>query len=119
MKRFSKPILALVIGALSLVMFQGAALAQTVQVDYTWTAPTSGSTVDHYVIQHSVNGGAWTQVATSSSNTYTLTATVGEAHRLRVAGVDSQDRMGTYSSPSDSYTPDLGPPGQPGKPIIF
>jgi len=36
-----------------------------------------------------------------------------------VAGVDAQDRQGTWSVSSDPYSPDLGPPGQPGKPMIM
>ena len=96
------------------------AVAQTeMAVNYQWTAPSTGSPVDHYVVQHSVNGGPWVQIATASSNSYTLNATVGEAHSIRVAGVDANDRQGAYSSASDPYTPDLGTPGQPGKPIIF
>jgi len=110
----------IILGAMALLLMQGAALAQTeLPVDYTWTAPTTGSPVVHYVIQHSVNGGDWAQIATSTSNTFTLTATVGDAHRIRVAGVDAEARQGGYSLPSDAYTPDVGAPGQPGKPIIF
>lgn len=119
--KFSRKIfLTTALGVLTLLLSQGAALAQTeVPVNYSWTAPVTGSPVDHYVVEHSLNGGAWTQVGTASSNTFTLTASVGDAHQIRVAGVDAQDRQGPYSSPSDPYSPDVGPPGQPGKPILF
>jgi len=90
-----------------------------VAVNYQWSAPTSGSPVDHYVVQQSVNGGSWSQIATSSSTTYTLSASVGDAHSIRVAGVDADGRQGEFSVASDPYTPDLGTPGRPGKPIIF
>jgi len=90
-----------------------------IAVNYQWTAPVTGSPVDHYVVQQSVNGGSWTQIATSSSTTYTLSASVGDAHSIRVAGVDADGRQGVFSVASDPYTPDLGAPGQPGKPIIF
>ena len=106
------------LGIVSLMLVQGAALAD-VQVNYSWTAPTTGTPVDHYVIQHAVNGGPWTQVATSATNSYTLTASEGDSHQIRVAGVDAQDRQGVYSISSDPYVPDAGPPGQPGKPILF
>ena len=120
MKKLSRTLLITTLGLALLVLGQGAALAQTtLDIDYTWTAPTSGSPVDHYIVEHSVDGGAWTQIASASSNSYTLTATVGLSHRIRVAGVDAQGRQGTYSAPSDAYTPDPGPPGQPGKPILF
>ena len=120
MKRIQKTALILSLGLLCLGLNQGAALAQTeVTVNYTWAAPNTGSPVDHYVVQHSVNDGAWTPIATASSNTYTLTASVGDSHRIRVAGVDAQSRQGSFSISSDAYTPELGPPGQPGKPILF
>ena len=120
MKRINKSLLILTVGLLCLTLGEGAALAQTeVSVNYTWTAPTTGSPVDHYVIQHSLNSGAWTQIATSSGNTYTLIASIGDSHQIRVAGVDDQARQGPFSMASDPYTPELGPPGQPGKPILF
>ncbi len=98
----------------------GLAQAQTdMPVSYTWTAPASGTAVDHYVVEHSVDGGNWTQVASVSTNSYTLTATIGNSHRIRVAGVDAADRQGVYSVASDPYSPDPGAPAQPGKPIVF
>ncbi|MCP4290406.1 MAG: hypothetical protein GY780_01055 [bacterium] len=120
MKRIQKSLMVVIGGILVLALSGGSALAQTeVTVNYSWSAPTTGSPVGHYVVQHSVNGGAWNQIATAASNSYTLTATIGDSHRIRVAGVDDQDRQGSYSEPSDTYTPELGPPGQPGKPILF
>ena len=113
-------ILPVLLGILSLILIQGTALAQTeVQVNYSWTAPVDGSPVDHYVVQHSINGGAWTEIATAASNSYTLTASVGDSHQIRVAGVDAESRQGGFSDPSDAYSPDVGAPGQPGKPILF
>jgi len=103
-----------------LVLTAGPVLAQTeMQVNYQWTAPATGTVVDHYVVEQSVNGGGWTQIGTASNNTYTLTAVVGNSYQLRVAGVDGDNRQGPYSVASDPYVPDAGPPGQPGKPIIF
>ena len=102
------------------VLPAASALAQTeMSVSYTWTAPTSGTAVDHYVVEHSVNGGQWTQIATTNDNSYTLDATAGQSHQIRVAGVDASDRQGPYSNSSDPYMPDAGAPGQPGKPILF
>jgi hypothetical protein len=115
-------LLKITIFAVLLAVFLPAAssFAQTeVQVNYTWTAPSTGSPVNHYIVQHSVNGGSWTQIGTSNDNTYTLTATVGQSHQIRVRGVDDQNREGLWSEASDPYLPDAGAPGQPGKPIIF
>ena len=107
-------ILTLVLVALS----AGAAQAQEA-VNFQWTAPTTGAAVDHYVIEHSVNSSAWNQIGTSSTNTFTLTATVGDSHRIRVAAVDADSRQGLFSESSAAYVPQLDPPGQPGQPIVF
>lgn len=105
---------------LAVILPAASSLAQTeMPVSYTWTAPTSGTAVEFYVIQHSVDGGQWIQVATSTENSYTLNATVGQSHQIRVAGVDADTRMGVFSVASDPYLPDAGAPGQPGKPILF
>jgi len=98
-----------------------AALAQTTtqQVTYTWTAPTTGSAVHHYLVQHAINGGAWVQIASVTTLSYVLAATIGEAHQIRVAGVDALSRQGIWSLASDAYTPDPGAPGQPGKPVVI
>ena len=42
-----------------------------------------------------------------------------EFYTVRVAGVDAQSRQGPFSPPSESYTPAVGPPGQPGQPIVI
>jgi hypothetical protein len=105
---------------LAVMLPAASSLAQTeVPVNYTWTAPTTGSPVDFYEVEHSVNGGNWALVGTTDDNTYTLSATVGQSHQIRVRGVDDQDRRGPWSEASDPYLPDVGAPGQPGKPILF
>ena len=60
-----------------------SSLAQDVQVNYTWSAPTTGTPVDHYVVQHSIDGGQWTEVGTTdtffcSLNTGTAEATCSQ-----------------------------------------
>jgi hypothetical protein len=105
---------------LAVILPAGSSFAQTeMPVTYTWTAPTTGTPVEFYVVQHSVDGGNWTQIDNSTDNTYTLSATVGQSHQIRVAGVDADNRMGPMSVASDPYLPDAGAPGQPGKPILF
>ncbi|MBU8870160.1 MAG: hypothetical protein KOO60_04705 [Gemmatimonadales bacterium] len=109
-------VLIILVGALGTT----GALAQTTQpVNYQWTAPTTGAPVVHYVIEQSINLGDWTSIGTSANNTFTLTATVGESHRIRVAGVDADSRQGIFSIASEPFVPTLDPPGQPGQPIIF
>ena len=105
---------------LAAILPAASSLAQTeMPVSYTWTAPTTGTAVEFYVIEHSVDGGQWTQIATSTENSYTLNATVGQSHQIRVAGMDANNRQGIFSVASDPYLPDAGAPGQPGKPILF
>ena len=81
---------------------------------------STGSPVDHYVVQHSADGRNWVTVDdTVTQLSYILSAEYGVSHQIRVAGVDAQNRQGPFSLPSDPYTPDAGAPGQPGQPIIF
>jgi len=108
----------LAVAALAVILLAGGTALAQEQVTYTWTAPTTGSPVDHYVVQHSVDGGAWVTVATDvTGTTYVLSAEYDHQHQIRVAGVDAQGRQGPFSEPSDPYTPTLGAPGQPGKPV--
>ncbi|MBU8871814.1 MAG: hypothetical protein KOO60_13190 [Gemmatimonadales bacterium] len=113
----------LLLGLVLLVFGSGLAVAQTeVEATAGWSAPTYGTPVAHYVLQHSVNGGDWVTIATPVDTEYTVTITVDDGHRVRVAGVDAEDRQGPYSLPSPEYFPandDLGEPGQPGKPFAL
>ncbi len=103
--------------ALSILALAATAAAQE-EVTYTWSAPTTGSPVDHYVVQHSEDGGNWVTVDNNAhSNEYVLTAAYDTEHSIRVAGVDGQGRQGPWSVASEPYTPTLGAPGQPGQPI--
>lgn len=107
--------------ALSLVMMLsvGSVDAQVQTVHYSWTAPTTGSAVHHYIVQHRIGDGAWIQVASVTTLTYDLAATNLDAHQIRVAGVDALDRQGLWSEPSESYTPDAGAPGGCGRPVRY
>lgn len=104
--------------AILLSLFPSPAAAQTTAaLNYSWTAPTTGSTAVRYVVEHSVNNGPFVAIGTATSTSYTLQAAYGSSHRIRVAGVDAQNRQGPFSTASEPYTPDLGAPGQPGQPI--
>lgn len=108
-----------VLTVLSLLAFAATAQAQE-EVTYTWSAPTTGSAVDHYVVQHQEDGGDWVIVSSNvTTNEYVLTADYDVEHSIRVAGVDALDRQGPWSVAADPYTPTLGAPGQPGQPIAI
>lgn len=110
-----------ILGVIITLSLLGAlpAAAQTVQVNATWTPPTEGSPVDHYVLQLSTDGGPFATVGSVTVPSYTLELEIDHEYIARVAGIDAQDRQGPWSLPSDPYNPDLGAPGQPGKPIIM
>lgn len=109
-----------VVAAFAALIVPTLALAQTdMTVSYQWSAPTTGSTVDHYVVQHQVNTGSWTTVGETDATSYTLALSVGDSHQIRVAAVDAEGRQGIWSVASDPHTPDPGAPGQPGKPVLF
>lgn len=89
-----------------------------VNVTWTWTAPTTGSAVHHYVVQVSSNATTWSTVATQpTTGSITLPCAVGTNVQIRVAAVDAQSRQGVYSEVSDPFVPDAGVPGAPGKPV--
>jgi hypothetical protein len=96
-----------------------AAAQTTVEVTASWTPPQGGSPVHHYILQLSTDGGPFTTVGSVTGTSYVLDLEVGQTYVARVAGVDDQGRQGPFSEDSDPYTPDVGPPGQPGKPIIM
>lgn len=106
--------------ALAALLIGSIAIGQTtsLNVTYTWSAPTTGSAVHHYVVQTSSNGTTWTTIAAQpTSPSVTVAAPVGVTILVRVAGVDAQGRQGVYSDPSDPFVPDAGQPGAPGKPV--
>jgi len=85
-----------------LLIFTCSASAQNLTAH--WTAPTTGSPVDHYVfILYSTGDTLLTNEAIADTFYVfpqdTLTESV--VYRARVAGVDSLDRQGNWSIPSD------------------
>ena len=97
-----------------------AAAQTTVDGTATWDPPTYGATVVQYMLQHSVNGGMWQDVANVAGTSHTFPLTVGESHRIRVAGITSDDRLGPFSLPCEPVIPGdevLPPPCQPGDPV--
>jgi len=110
----------LIAGVLGLMLFATAAFAQVPDVTYVWTAPTTGSEVVQYVVELNVDGAGWNQVGVTPTESFTFsTFEFLKTYEVRVAGVDALDRQGPFSLSSDPYTPDLGVPGQPSKPVII
>jgi hypothetical protein len=88
----------------------------TLPATYTWTVPTTGTPVVAYNVYLSTDGGEWIHVATTTTNSITLTLPVMDSHRVRVSAEDAADREGPVSVASDPYVPDPGPPSGCGKP---
>ncbi len=82
---------------------------------YTWTAPTEGSTVHHYIVAVSMGGNAFVQLMVEPTvNTVDLAFEPNTDYSVRVAAVDAEGRQGEWSEASDPYSYQL--PGLCGKP---
>lgn len=81
-------------------------------VTVSWTASTDANgNLDHYELQYSNNGGAWTAWGTSTTNSASLTPptmTAGKALKVRVKAVDSLDASGSWS-PEGTLTKNTPP----------
>lgn len=82
-----------------------------------WSPPTYGTPVVYYILQHSINDGAWYSYATTDDTTVMTYISFYDVHKVRVAGVDAEDRQGPYSLPSNTYCPADSFPNQPSIPI--
>ncbi len=87
-------------------------------VNYSWTPPKYGTPVDYYVVQWEVAGLPWVDINTTQDTfgVFEYMLEYGIEYRIRVKGVDAEERSGPWSPPSNMYTPDAGPPGIPSKP---
>ena len=89
----------------------GPSLAQAdVEIDYKWDAPTTGSPVDHYIIEIEIDGVVTEVVTDNSTPAYTHSYTPDTTIRLRVKGVDALGYDGPFSVWSE-YFSYAGPPG--------
>ena len=111
MGRIKTAIIAIVLIAMPLI---GG--AQTEDVTWSWEPPTAGSSVVEYVVETSVRGGPWEEIARTINPVYVQTVEWDAVYLLRVAGVDSHERQGPYSPVSEPCVcagPPPGPPTQP------
>lgn len=79
-------------------------------VEYTWTAPTTGTPVDHYVAEVLVNEIDSYLIDPVHGESIMLPVQYGNKYQIRVAGVDAANIQGPMSIWSLPYTPELGPP---------
>lgn len=110
-------IVLLAVSILTLVFIGACSDAQTqddVSATAGWSPPTYGTPVEHYVLQHSINGAPWNTVTTTPDTLFSLVISYFDDHRVRVAGVDAEGRQGPFSLPSSVYNPSETRPGAPG-----
>lgn len=115
MKRFLQILIAVAI----LAPMTAGAQTTSVEVTYSWTAPTSGSPVVKYGVEKSFDAGAtWSFHAftTNATPSIAISVPVLQSIQIRVYGVDALNRQGIKSTPSDPYLADPGVPGACGKP---
>lgn len=83
-------------------------VAHAIEITFEWTAPTTGSPVDHYVFQMDLGEGFVT--IDNNVEVREILIDMPEGTTLaRVAGVDEFDRQGPWSN-TVTFT-DNGPPG--------
>jgi len=113
-----KRLLHLTLAVALLLPMTASAQTTSIPATYTWSAPTTGSAVHHYVVQTSTTVTSWTTLtAQPTTPVITIPAAVGVNIQVRVAGVDAQGRQGLWSDPSIPFVPDAGAPGVSGTPI--
>ena len=84
---------------------------ETFEATASWDAPTYGTPVEYYIVQHQVETGAWSTVGTTTELSYTWDIPYSANSKARVAGVDAEGRQGPFSLPSAPYNPSETRPG--------
>ena len=79
-------------------------------IEFEWTAPTTGTPVNHYVAQVMVNRMDTLFYDSIPSESLVFPAQYGNTYDVRVAGVDSDGIQGPWSIWSPSFVPELQRP---------
>lgn len=83
----------------------------------SWSPPTVGTLAIKYRVEHSIDGAAWYPYAIVQDTTVSMSISFFNDHRIRVAGIDVDDRQGPFSIPSDVYNSSTIYPHPPTQPI--
>jgi hypothetical protein len=89
--------------------------AQSLDVNWTWTPPTTGTPVEYYELELMVDGGDWQPFGTTIVPTLTTEMPYGSSV-VRVRGVDVNGRAGQWSLESEPFV-DYGEPGTCSMPV--
>ena len=80
-------------------------------VEFTWTMPTTGTPVHHYLVQVLVNERDTLFYDPVMTESIMLPVVYGNKYRIRVAAVDAYEIQGPLSIWSLPYIPEPAPPG--------
>jgi len=80
-------------------------------VEFVWTAPTTGSAVHHYRAQVLINEVDTLFFDPVPAESIMIPVVYGNKYRIRVAAVDASNIQGPLSLWSLPYSPELAPPG--------
>jgi hypothetical protein len=104
--------------SLTLLALPTSLLAEDIEVLFRWTPSPAIDEEGHfcapaiaYEVYHQRNDGPVDLIATVTDTSYTLAAERGIRHRIRVLGVDAQQRQGQLSewSPEVYFEPEIEP----------
>jgi hypothetical protein len=78
---------------------------------YSWTAPTDGGSVHHYVAEVYVNRSKTLVFDNLTTTTLQFPAEYGDDYMVRVAAVNAENRQGPWSNWSEPYMVEVDSPG--------
>ena len=91
--------MAPVVSTPTVAVRSGATFDGSVPVRLSWTGSDAGSGIDHYAVQRSVDGGAWSTVAASlAAPVFDTVLATGRSYRFRVVAYDGAGNTRTSSS---------------------
>lgn len=102
----------LILAAALLLPFLWPVPAMAEDITYTWDACDTGAPAVNYRMEIEADGATVDQILTGHALPgYTIAVGHDKTVRVRVAGIDAQDRQGVWSEWSEAYTVDEGSPG--------
>lgn len=87
------------------IRFNPGTFAIVAPVKVTWSGSDSGSGIARYVVQRSLDGGAWVTVAFNlQTPSYTTNMAKGHSYRFRVRAVDVAGNIGAFkTTPTERF----------------
>ncbi|HEX8002276.1 MAG TPA: FlgD immunoglobulin-like domain containing protein [Mycobacteriales bacterium] len=80
-------------------------VSTTARFPISWSVPAGAPSGTRYVVQRSINGGAFATSTTTAANSLSWGGTPGTTYRFRVAAVDPAGRQGAFSAVKTTIVP--------------